>query len=744
MKSLKSLIGSSIIALSLPFASQSHACISIDDYGYASSPFRIINGLGNEGLKPVPAFDETIDFWASYTKGKVKRDDISKFFNNATLDSLSARRYAFTDYLKRNRDEKALQYIARCLEFSDALEDYQGHLWDYNKPSTDGFKTILAKVNAAPAAAPFADRYNFLRIRLYGAMKDNDALIALWNSHGKNMPKSVLRDRMEGYVGGALYRQGNYVEALDYFSRLGDETSIGWCIDKLVGAESLENLYRHSPNSLAISYILEDYINYLIASTNAGRKNQKIGGDDSDYTFYSSDIRELINRKVYDTYAETESMAKLCEKVLQEGKSDNPMMWATALGVIQGVRGNAEAAMATLRKAKSMNGTPKMRENLDNFAVWVLLLNSGKGNEAVDREFAQVFGQVYADAYKKAYAVVHDYTPSKDEERFYYTDNRKPVNRFLNNFFAEEAVAHFLALHQPQRALAVLAMLDDLPQVDFSNTFLVRLRYMMDKERPMADALAFLDYATAGDSSNPIDGLMQKYAAKYTDLANDVIGTRLMRQGDFEKALPYLSAVDPKWIRSQAIAPYLRNDYYEPGYYSFSRGNSSFWKPYLSNEKARFCSEMVTAQRDFAALSGDKKARKALKIAAMLHFGSPLGDGWAISEYSWSIMEPENEFTGQMRKWINEALRFDAMPETKCIAYYAALTMPSTKEDYFYQYPIGYSYGTNKYYIDAPTNLQMQGLQYLASYMDRVKDCRFISHCDVLESYVNHKFIPKP
>lgn len=716
------------------------ACGWGPDYtGYQCSPFNLTDGSRGNNGNDRPGFEETLDFWSGYVDGKVSRTDIRNFFNTASIDSIGVRSYRFYDYLAGKSDRNALDYIRHCLELSALVDTYQADLWDYEPPSPETIRQFISRIENVSTSNEFKPRYEFLKIRAYGAIKDNDGVMKVWKKNEKKKMPEALRIRMSGYVGGVLYRQGNYPEALDYFYRAGDKNSIQWCVEKLAGSDNLLKLYNHNPSSPAIPFILEDYMNYLISTTDAGRNLSR----KSDY-YYDDDYSYD-----YDAYAQRIEMMSLCRRALDECKTDCPLAWASALGVLQGVSGETSAALSTLTGSKGLAGTPVMVKNLDNFILWALMLNSGKGNADNDSKFAAAFAAAYSDVSDAAARKMRDFSPKGLERQLTFDANPDASYRFLTEFMAEEAVTYFESLHQPQRAMAFLAMLDDLPALNYGDKFLRRLRDKFDRERPLEDGKTFLAYvrtAPAGD----IDKLMQPYACKYANLANDALGTRLMRMARFKDALAYLAEVDPKWARTQPIAPYLKICYVNPEYYSFGRDgyiNLDVLRSNL-NYKAIYCAEMIGALEDYDKLSGDAKAMKALEIAGRCHFATPLGSGWAVAEYSWSSTEPENEFTDMTRQWLDRATQYAGTPKTRMLAGYALLTLPSGKSEYETKFPFGIAYRYNpdrwNYYIDAPTEKQKQALSYISSHWNEDDMPWHISHCDVLQAYVAGHFVAKP
>ena len=720
-------------------------------YGYESSPFQVglIENYDHNGDKA--GYEETLDFWEEYVKGGVSRSDIRYFFDNATLDSvIDARPYRFLNFLKDHNDQNALTYIKYCLELNEHVNRYMGDLWSYEIPDTSEIEEFIKRISKASTSKEFKPRYEFLKIRSYGAIKDNAGVMKVWDKNKKMLP-SPLRDRMEGYVGGVLYREGKYPEALDYFSKTGDRNSIEWCVEKLAGTDNLTKLYNHNPNSGAIPFILQDFMNYIIGSTNAGRLLNAGSGA----KFYNNNYEEVT---ASDLRTQINDMKNLCDIVLSEGKSDNLKMWATALGVLQAIEGNPEKAIQTLHNAENLSGDALSDKNFENFKLWVLLLNSGKGNYKADEEFASALETKYNQVRNLQARKSKDYSKEAMKRRKNWETKNDTDYEFLTQFMREEVPAHFILNHQPEKAMAYLAMMEDMP-VDYnSSSFYYSLQSGLNEELTLDQAKSFREYVVSDkDNNNPIDRVMKKYADKYENLANDVVGTRLMREGKFKEALPYLAEVDKKWIGTQPIASYLRSYLPSADYYNFQRNYTQPSPAGITNNynyKANFCAEMIEAMEDFDNLSGDKKAHKALDLAALCHYASPLGDGWALSDYAWSSTEPTNEFTEMMKTWINKSLSNAQSDKTKNLAYFALLSIPDTKQKstygdfYYYEFPYGYTTRNNnkvdRYYLVSPSAAQKTGLTFIKSHWNQNDMPYQMSHCDVLKSYVAGNFISKP
>lgn len=715
-----------------------------EDYNpYYSNPFQVIAELPDSDVGKNHSYNETIDFWYDYVKGNVNKEEIKDFFDKATSNKFLNLNNKFIKYLIDSSDKNALDYISNCLELDMLVDEYMGYLWDYETPDTSRIREFIKRIDHVSTSKEFKPRYEFLKIRSYGAIKDNEGVLKVWNKN-KKMEPTKLKDRMQGYVGGVLYRQGNYAEAYEYFAKVSDFNSMQWCIEKISGLDNIVKVYEYNPNSIVLPIAIQDYINYIISASQGGRVFK------GHAPYYSEYINSV------DLKNDILEMQVFCEKVLTEGTIDNPKLWATALGVLQNIAGNEVEGLKTLQNAENLSGNELSKKNLDNFLLWSYLLNSGKNDLNIDNNFAEIFGRKYKEEKKAFVSKLKDYSKETiKKRRDYYAPEFTHDTYFFMTFLKKEIAEHFKSINKPDASVGFLAMYEDIPQLGWNSSFYDLLSYI-DQDMQLNNLISITDNVNNENlKSNGIERVYKDYLIKNKNLLNDVAGTRLMRKGKFEEALSYLSELDPKWIITQPIAPYLRDNNVSYKYYDFKRHNTTEGQnsiANLHNYKADFCGNIIATIDDYNNAWGDEKAKKALDLVALCHYATPLGDGWALSDYSWSGEVPRNEFTDMMKEWIAKALDNSTSDVTKNIAYYALLTIPDKKEnsqygDYsWYKYPIGHTGEKKnvKYYIDSPTSEQRQGLNFLSYHWKNANNPYYITNCDVLKSYTANNFILKP
>lgn len=737
---LKSYIaGISILALSLGIGEKAWGCGPFPYEPYSYNPFCVIEPIRTTDRKGnVKAAEETLEFWKGYTKGAVSEKDIRSYFNNASFSNPRPSEGApFISWLEKRQDKEAVDYILDCLEFSALADEFHNSGWEYSEKNPAALKGFADKIERRDGGKDFGIRYDLLRMRVAGALRDDAKVMEIWKRKGEKLPSSLLRDRMGGFVGGVLYRQGKYPEALDYFYNSGDNNSIAWCVSRIVGPDNLQALYQHDPNSTATLYALTDYLNYLISNSDAGRR------------LTPRDEWEDRGR-IDEALRQRKEFISLCDLALADNRCENRMAWAIAKGAIQLTMGQTFQGLATLDQASALKGTERTRTALDHFRLWALLLNSGKGEKEIDSRLAseleKVYGRAVGESKKRAEDEIGKFSDYDEEEVEEPTDSYL----FLTTFFVQEAKTHFMKQGQPARALAVMGMMDDLPVApqNGSGMFQTDIREHIFRTLSDREALSFISLAEH-PSEEPLDRYLSRYAAKYLNLANEAYATRLLYRNDFGGALEYLKKVDTKWLPTMAIYPYLRR-YTVPYYYTFNRNStdSGSWSPYYpTNFKALFCSQMIEDMKKYEELKGDERAEAAYRIAANYHQASPQGDAWAISDYSWTVLRPVNSFNEESMKWLLKALADAKDAHLKCEIYYGILSSPDTDGDGEPKFAFGCTGGYDspvRYYWDNRSELNSRAMDYLMANYSEVKDDYLLSQCDVLRDYAASKFVAKP
>ena len=691
---------------------------------YASKPFDILRdrtSLMAVSDTATSINSETISFWKDYTGGNVPCNAIAQFFNNTSsydFDPLYCTS-PFIKWLRDNKRSEAIVYIGYCLAYNAIADAIQEDAWRYEKSDKSNLRGFYRLIKDIKGDKDFELRYKFLKVRTLATLGDDDALISFWEKEGSKIPDTALGRRIKGYIGGAYYRQHDYITALDYFDAANDPNSVAWCVERLVGARNLANLYEHAPKSAALEYILQDYVNYLIEAVR----------DPESFSETTSWMSDYGNLPAYDPKSEIPGFIALADRVLSEGRVPNPIAWATAKGVVVSLTGDYEEGLAIFEASRSLEGSRAAKDNLERFAGWALLMTwDGRQNQKASQLAA------FIDRYEGMMLADRDWSELNG-----YSDNYVPCDfpdyNFMIHFFAKEAQERFMA-QVPGRSILFMQYMNDLLDGYDTEGFLSREREAMWNGIPVATLRSVTDYMDKPESTD-VDRLFMSSLSYARSLANDVMGTRMILAGRFSDAIPYLQKVRKQFIVTTATYPYLLRGYYMALWedYNFQRSNfSTDWSPYYAiNPKLDYCKDIVKAMADYdKARNADGKATAALKVAALLHVASPVGDCWAISDYSHSISSLHSNMVDMCREWLGKAVMAGADTKRKAIAYYAMLTLPLADDTT----PTNLTWDEKwEYNLDTPE--LRQAMTWLRS--NRFADGlpSYITGCDALTSYRN-------
>lgn len=718
MKS-KILLLLAILLLPSAFAS---ACVDESPGPYASNPFRIIRmpeqtyefGLSDDVNR------ETLDFWRNFTAGQVTDDQIRDFFNKTEPATFNAATdmSPLTVYLRNNKQKAALDYISDCFALNAIQAKTRSLYWEYEKPSAEVFLPLYNKIKNKNPKGELGLRYKLLKLRVLTEMRNDNAIMEMFKKDGDRIPDTAIGRRIRGYYGGFLYRKGNYIDALDYFDLAHDPNSVAWCVEKLIGLDNLKKLYAHAPESKALEFVLQDYVNYLIMASCAPEEYR-------DFMLESSD--DATKEWIYNPVADIKEFMQFAEEVVEAGHIPDPMAWKMAVGIARTLMGETEEGVKTMAEAATLKGSEMARATLPKITCWALLKNWDGSSNSTGKALALSMMQLADDFRRGQNLEVELFAKGEYNFKSYDVD-------FFTGFFAAEATKEFKSKN-PGRCVAFLQWADDLSSNFNRYGFLSANRDMMDREfskTQLNDAITFLENQAATD----VDVMMLSARPYARSMAYDVAGTRLLREGKFKEAKGCFDKMIDRYIVTSAIYPYLSRGFWGALYgdsYTFRRSDfNESWSPYYAaNIKSDFCHTISNMMEEYdEGLPGDTKAEKAMLIAGMMHIASPGGDCWAISEFSWSIGSQYNSMTEQCSLWLQRAMEQAQDPVIKAKAMYAMLSLPINQD----QRPTEYTFDDRwEYHLTTPALRNAMTTLKRLYRQPNMPD--YISSCDAIASY---------
>jgi hypothetical protein len=229
------------------------------------------------------------------------------------------------------------------------------------------------------------------------------------------------------------------------------------------------------------------------------------------------------------------------------------------------------------------------------------------------------------------------------------------------------------------------------------------------------------------------------------DYFNDLIGTKYLAEGNYQKAIPFLQKVPLKFLDDQAIAKYmLYRTYEKPQWTGIQLEGSDVnnWfseeeielPPLGTNQKLDFCKDMVSL------MAQASKPQNAYNIATLLYQVSEKGDCWHLAHYFHSeyliaqTTPSEIDFVKEARRYLETAATSND-PKLKEQALFA-LALTSVPDSYETR---TYNYDTDKYETTVDRNNQnFKDFQRLYEFEKGRTPSTLITECDSYDYFVRN------
>ena len=662
------------LAVSLAIASYQLAlsCFDYEDPTF-DNHFKCVKELPSKDSQDL---EESARFWASYA-GLPYSDEIREavdYMPEWQFEDEEPSNLLIATLRKQGKLEglEFLRLNAELLSLQTAMSN-----WDYRKVTPADYEQLLRRIDALKVTGELNRRKTFLKMRCLFSLKDYNACLRLWDTFASKWEPSPLRSRVEGYVAGVYCRRKDYDKALPMFFELGDDGSIQYCVNRMLANTSIEQQYLKDPNAPILGYILEDYANYYYhAVSNEGWER---GSENPIWTVVTDDAQKNI---------------QLAERVVSEGKATDLQMWQAFAGYLQMMSGQANQAYQSFSKAEKLRGDDIIRQNIRAYKFAAALRMEPK-----------------IDGFE-------DYLLN---ELTYWKENDS--DNSLHNIEMFPHLLEYVKTKGDDR-------LTYIAETAFSPEYDVLTR--MDHAMNLDQVLAIKDYLHAAPASK-FEALFIKYSSLNGNDArlDELIGTKYMRLGQFDKAAEYLARVPQDYIRYQGISNYLRMRTMPEYGFERSQRNEPDWEPELCNDnyKLEFCQRVLELQNTVAHTKGEARAKANLELAKWLFQASAAGDLWGMSEYSWSTWGP---FRNELND-LSIACLLDAIQTTKDYSTLVECHFGLAANWAGEQSVLLWDEDKMTHVIQAE-GTQLQGYKWLKQQTNRSHEV--FEHCDWLKLYV--------
>ena len=361
-----------------------------------------------------------------------------------------------------------------------------------------------------------------------------------------------------------------------------------------------------------------------------------------------------------------------------------PSLWLAAASMIDYLFGNTERAMAEAEKAVVAEGSQRMRDN----ARAIRLLVSTRANKPTKEYTDYLLGE-----FRWLDNKIEEERGSSYSYSNHYTDvKERVVHRGLEQLFRRAGMDN--------TALALCAMMNaddkyfymEQSKADLTIysenqnvTYSPWNEYFCKMDSLTADRLADYYRYLSSSHDNAFDQYCVQNSYHDADYFNDLIGTKLIAEGRFAEAIPYLDGVSMSLLSSQLISAYSSQRRYDVPRWFGKQRVSECYDPVTVNRniKLDYCRDMADRLNRYnLAREGAAKQQMAYDLAVRYYQASCYGDCWFLTHYYSSVMDSarswEKDFAAETVKYLNVAKRSDDL-QLRYRSVYALAFMPVDK-----------------------------------------------------------------
>lgn len=640
---MKRFLICSLIA-ALPFTN-STACVSEGPTHnrYMFSVYR------HNALTDGPAFLYDIDrYWQTYT-GNDGPSGVGFYKWNRDEIMSTAR--------KKN-DTAMMAYLTLFNRYFKTCEAYTEDAWNYPTKQQmaqrqKNFMEVLAATKAYRGTA-LRPQYVLLQMRANMMLGYNNANIALWNSTASRLAQSVWRDAMRNIYARALLKSGQRTRACNIYAEQGDVQSIKNVMRNFRNLAGIKTIFAQNPNAPTLHFLVQDFVNNVQETL-----DQKAAGFDDAEWFKTIDAKQVYRK---------EAMAFVQFAVVAAANANvkSPSLWLAAASMVDYLIGNSQRAIAEADKAVEADGTERMRDN----ARAIRLLVSTRTNKPT----AEYTDYLLAE-FRWLDAKIKEERGNSSEYENHYTDVKdRVVHHGLEPLFRKVGMDN--------TALALCAMMNAEGNYNNNVSYGPWDEYFSKMDSLKADRLAdYYQYL-----STPHANAFETYCTQNTyhdaDYFNDLIGTKLIAEGRFADAIPYLKKVGMSLLSTQMISIYSSQRHYDtPRWFGKQRVEEAYEPVKVTrNAKLDFCMDMTDRlSRYNLAREGSDRQQMAYDLAVRYYQASCYGDCWYLTHYYHSVMDSarswEKDFAAETVKYLNVAKQSDDV-RLRYRSLYALAFMP--------------------------------------------------------------------
>lgn len=664
-------------------------------------------------------FTERLDaFWKNYTNGLV---DEWRWHDKEI--------YA---YAQQKGDKDMVAYLDELKKYLD-ISDQMQETWDYptKEQLAERKQTLQNMIVKADAHrnGKMGVQWRLLRMRANMVLGKHQDNLTYWHNVASQLSPSVYKDMMQNIYAGALMNTGNRIEACNEFARQGDMLSMKWGMRNYRNIAGIKTIYAENPNMAVLSYLVQDFVNNAQETLDSYTKDEK-----GEMIPVDDEWMRMVDARVASKQ-DVDEFIGFAQKVLKEKKTDSPALWKAAIGELQYLYGHHDEAMKTLDEAVKMAGTKRMKDN-----ARAIRLVASVGSKRFQKSSYQKW-------------VVEEMrwlvTKSK-EDGGYYNHYREVMDRLIYT----ELSPRYEKMGDKNLANALLALYENdsvmwgeqsesMPDNSWNPNY--SGYYYYELSELSADQLVDYYQWLKTKSKGELEAWAKQAVRMEDNYYLDLIGTRYMSEGKFDKAIDYLKNIPWSFLEGQNISYYMAHrDYSKPRW----EGRQRFGKDVVTegahlatlskNPKLDFCKDIVNMEAQLPVARQGVREDLAYKLATRYFQASVYGDCWYLTDYGWSsyidtLSTKERLFVDKTIEYLNISKQSTDM-QMRLKSLYALAYIPVEPwcdEDYNWQT------GATTY-LPLRDNHQYKALNELDHFLSIHKNIstpNYVSKCDVLKQF---------
>ena len=708
---MKRFLVISIMALMLSV--EGFACAGIGTHNY------YLFSVFNREKMGQSLFTERLDaFWKNYTNGLV---DEWRWHDKEI--------YA---YAQQKGDKDMVAYLDELKKYLD-ISDQMQETWDYptKEQLAERKQTLQNMIVKADAHrnGKMGVQWRLLRMRANMVLGKHQDNLTYWHNVASQLSPSVYKDMMQNIYAGALMNTGNRIEACNEFARQGDMLSMKWGMRNYRNIAGIKTIYAENSNMAVLSYLVQDFVNNAQETLDSYTKDEK-----GEMIPVDDEWMRMVDARVASKQ-DVDEFIGFAQKVLKEKKTDSPALWKAAIGELQYLYGHHDEAMKTLDEAVKMAGTKRMKDN-----ARAIRLVASVGSKRFQKSSYQKW-------------VVEEMrwlvTKSK-EDGGYYNHYREVMDRLIYT----ELSPRYEKMGDKNLANALLALYENdsvmwgeqsesMPDNSWNPNY--SGYYYYELSELSADQLVDYYQWLKTKSKGELEAWAKQAVRMEDNYYLDLIGTRYMSEGKFDKAIDYLKNIPWSFLEGQNISYYMAHrDYSKPRW----EGRQRFGKDEVTegahlatlskNPKLDFCKDIVNMEAQLPVARQGVREDLAYKLATRYFQASVYGDCWYLTDYGWSsyidtLSTKERLFVDKTIEYLNISKQSTDM-QMRLKSLYALAYIPVEPwcdEDYDWQT------GATTY-LPLRDNHQYKALNELDHFLSIHKNIstpNYVSKCDVLRMF---------